>query len=62
MCRAHLRCGDDAPNDCGLRPPRHQASASNSPPVPMSPVKGNKKIASLAPNSVPNFPSSAPKA
>lgn len=61
MYRVHLRCGDLAPHDCGLRPPRLQASVSNV-PVPTSPAKGNKKIASLAPGSVPNFPSSAPKA
>ncbi|KAG8908248.1 hypothetical protein FRB99_008313 [Tulasnella sp. 403] len=53
--RAHLRCGDEAPNDCGLRPPRSQIHADPS-PISMSPIKGNKKLNAVASSSMPNIP------
>ncbi|OSX57946.1 hypothetical protein POSPLADRAFT_1076094 [Postia placenta MAD-698-R-SB12] len=48
--RAHVKCGENAPMDCGIRPPRpgvhHNTAPLSNPPSPATKAKPNGKTAS----------------
>lgn len=49
VCSAHVKCGENAPVDCGIRPPRQSTNGIALPSNPSSPVskaKANGKTSS----------------
>ena len=53
ICRAHVKCGEVAPMDCGLRPARPRVPQTFLPGSPLAKAKQGGKSSQGSPSPLP---------